>query len=61
MPRGAQYIASVIPLTYYLRVVRGIVLKGVGLDYLWPNLLPLTVFGAVVFTLAVLRFRKQLD
>ena len=61
MPRGAQYIAAVIPLTYYLRVVRGIVLKGVGLEYLWPNLLPLTAFGAVVFTLAVLRFRKQLD
>ncbi|MBI4637458.1 MAG: ABC transporter permease [Candidatus Rokubacteria bacterium] len=61
MPFGAQYLAAVIPLTYYLRVVRGIVLKGVGLEYLWPNLLPLTVFGAVVFTLAVLRFRKQLD
>jgi ABC-2 type transport system permease protein len=61
MPRGAQYIAAVIPLTYFLRVVRGIVLKGVGLEYLWPNLLPLTAFGAVVFTLAVLRFRKQLD
>ena len=61
MPRGAQYIAAVIPLTYYLKVVRGIVLKGVGLEYLWPNLLPLTAFGAVVFTLAVLRFRKQLD
>ena len=61
MPRGAQYIAAAIPLTYYLRVVRGIVLKGVGLEYLWPNLLPLAAFGAVVFTLAVLRFRKQLD
>ena len=61
MPRGAQYISAVIPLTYYLRVVRGIVLKGVGLEYLWPNLLPLTAFGAIVFTLAVLRFRKQLD
>ena len=36
-------------------------LKGVGLEYLWPNLLPLTAFGAVGFTLAVLRFRKQLD
>jgi ABC-2 type transport system permease protein len=61
MPRGAQYLAAVIPLTYYLRVVRGIVLKGVGLEYLWPNLLPLALFGAVVFSLAVLRFRKQLD
>ena len=61
MPWGAQYLAHVIPLTYYLRIVRGIILKGVGLDYLWPNLLPLLVFGAVVFTLSVLRFRKQLD
>jgi drug efflux transport system permease protein len=61
MPRGAQLLASVIPLTYYLRVVRGIVLKGIGLPYLWPELLPLAGFGAVIFTLAVLRFRKQLE
>ena len=61
MPRGAQYLAAVIPLTYYLRIVRGIVLKGIGFEYLWPHVLPLLVFGAVVFTLSVLRFRKQLD
>jgi len=61
MPWGAQYLAAIIPLTYYLRVVRGIVLKGIGLEYLWPELLPLIVFGAVVFTLSILRFRKQLD
>jgi ABC-2 type transport system permease protein len=61
MPWGAQILAALIPLTYYLRVVRGIVLKGIGLEYLWPQLLPLIAFGAVVFTLSVLRFRKQLD
>ena len=61
MPAAAQVLAHAIPLTYYLRVVRGIVLKGVGLDALWSSLWPLAVFGAVVFTLAVLRFRKQLD
>jgi len=61
MPKGAQVLAHMIPLTYYLRVVRGIVLKGVGLESLWPSLWPLVIFGAVVFTLAVLRFRKQLD
>jgi ABC-2 type transport system permease protein len=43
-----------------LRVVRGIVLTGIGVEYLWPDLLPLAAFGAVVFALAVLRFRKQL-
>jgi hypothetical protein len=35
--------------------------QGCGPEYLWPNLLPLTVFGVVVFTLAVPRFREQLD
>lgn len=61
MPVGAQYLAALIPLTYFLRIVRGIVLKGVGFEYLWPSLLPLAAFGAVMFTLAVLKFRKQLD
>src|SRR5438093_490258 len=61
MPRGAQYIASIIPLTYYLRIVRGIVLKGIGLEYLWPSVLPLVAFGAIVFSLSIVRFRKQLD
>jgi ABC-2 type transport system permease protein len=61
MPRPAQYLAAVVPLTYYLRVVRGIVLKGIGFEYLWPQLLPLLLFGAVVFTLSILRFRKQLE
>lgn len=61
MPKGAQYIAHLIPLTYYLRIVRGIVLKGIGMEYLWSSVLPLTVFGIVVFVLAVLRFNKHLD
>lgn len=61
MPQVAQYLAALIPLTYFLRIVRGIVLKGIGIEYLWPQLLPLVVFGAVIFTLSVLRFRKQLD
>lgn len=61
MPRGAQYLAALIPLTYYLRIVRGILLKGVGVAALWPNILPLVAFGAVIFTLSVLKFRKSLD
>lgn len=61
MPTAAQYLASIIPLTYFLRIVRGIVLKGVGFGYLWPSLIPLIIFGVVIFSLAVLKFRKTLD
>ena len=61
MPEPAQYLARLLPITYFLRIVRGIVLKGVGLQHLWPEVWPLVLFGAVIFTLAVLRFRKSLD
>jgi ABC-2 type transport system permease protein len=61
MPASAQFIARLLPITYFLRVIRGIVLKGIGLAEVWPDVWPLIVFGAVIFTLAVLRFRKSLD
>jgi ABC-2 type transport system permease protein len=61
MPEPAQYLARVLPITYFLRIIRGIVLKGTGLDQLWPDIWPLVLFGVVIFTLSVLRFRKSLD
>ena len=61
MPEPAQYLAHILPITYFLRILRGIVLKGIGLDQLWPDVWPLVVFGVVIFTLSVLRFRKSLD
>jgi ABC-2 type transport system permease protein len=61
MPEAAQYFARILPITYFLRIIRGIVLKGIGLADLWPDIWPLVAFGAVIFTLAVLRFRKSLD
>jgi ABC-2 type transport system permease protein len=61
MPEAAQYIAHLLPVTYFLRVIRGIVLKGIGLAEVWPDVWPLLAFGVAIFTLAVLRFRKSLD
>ena len=61
MPTGAQHLASFIPLTYFLRIIRGITLKGVGLDDLWPSVWPLTLFGVAILSMAVLTFRKQID
>jgi ABC-2 type transport system permease protein len=61
MPRIIQYATYVIPLRYFLDIVRGIFLKGAGLNELWPQALALTVLGVVIFTLSVLRFRKTLE
>jgi ABC-2 type transport system permease protein len=61
MPPVGQMLAHLMPLTYYLQILRGILLKGIGITYLWPQLMILAAFGAVVFTLSVLRFHKKLD
>jgi ABC-2 type transport system permease protein len=61
MPRALQWISYLIPLRYFLTIVRGIVIKGVGLDYLWPQTLMLLALGLAVFGTAVLRFQKRID
>jgi ABC-2 type transport system permease protein len=61
MPPFLQVASGAVPLTYFLVVVRGIVIKGVGLSALLPQVLALTLFGAILITLASLRFRKRLD
>ncbi|MEZ5650509.1 MAG: ABC transporter permease [Burkholderiaceae bacterium] len=61
MPRPAQWLAEVFPMTHFLRVVRGIILRGAALTDLWPQLWPLLGFFMVGITIAVLRFRKRLD
>ncbi|MBI4213808.1 MAG: ABC transporter permease [Chloroflexi bacterium] len=60
MPGVLQAISSLIPLTYFLQVLRGTILKGVGLEALWPQALYLAVFALAICTLSVLRFRRSL-
>jgi ABC-2 type transport system permease protein len=61
MPEWAQAIGSVIPVTHFLRIVRGALLKGVGLADNWPSVLALAVFVAVVGALSIARYRTTLD
>jgi ABC-2 type transport system permease protein len=61
MPQVLQWISYAIPLRYYLTVVRGIVLKGIGIEALWTEVAALSVFGLVIMGAAALRFRKRLD
>lgn len=61
MPRPVQWLAEVLPLTHFLRLVRGIMLRGAALWELWPDALALLAFIGVMMTLAILRFRKRLD
>jgi ABC-2 type transport system permease protein len=59
MPRLIQLFTYVIPLRYFLVIVRGIFLKGVGLDLLWPQATALAAWGSIVLVLAVSRSRKR--
>ncbi|MBM3245771.1 MAG: ABC transporter permease [Candidatus Omnitrophica bacterium] len=60
MPKAAQYFTYIIPLRYYLEIVRGIFLKGVGINILWPQLSALLVIGVSVIAMSSLRFHKRL-
>jgi ABC-2 type transport system permease protein len=61
MPVAAQYVAEIMPLTHFLRLVRGIMLRGADLTDLWSSLAALGVFITVMLAVAVSRVRKRLD
>ncbi len=61
MPQFLQWISYAIPLRYFLIVVRGIVLKGVGASALLPEIIALSVFAFIVMGVAAKRFHKRLD
>jgi ABC-2 type transport system permease protein len=61
MPKVLQYLSYVIPLTYFLIIVRGIILKGIGLELLTEQVVAMAIFGVVMLTLAASRFHKRLE
>jgi ABC-2 type transport system permease protein len=61
MPQWLQYLTYLSPLRYFLVVLRGTYLKGVGFNILWPQMLAMALLGTVLLTSAVLRFHKALD
>lgn len=61
MPGWAQAIGDLLPVTYFIRAARGILLKGNGWVELWPNFWPLVVFSAVMMVIGVKCYRKTLD
>ncbi len=61
MPQWAQAIGQVIPATHFIRAVRAIMLKGAGLEPVWPQIWPLMIIFTVIATVAMLRYRQTLD
>ena len=61
MPEWAQIIGVTIPATHFIRISRGILLKGSGLPEIWPDLWPMLVFMAIITLIAVKRYRRTLD
>ncbi len=61
MPEWAQMVGSALPLTHFLRIVRGVLLKGNGWTESWPHLWPIVVFLVIVLTIGLKRYQKTLD
>lgn len=61
MPKAAQYIAEALPLTHFVRLIRGVMLRGADLTHMLSDLGALFIFTAVTLAFAVLRFHKRLD
>lgn len=61
MPGIVQAVGGLIPLTYFIRIARGIFCKGVGLAFLWSDVLALVAYVVVAMVLAAVTFRKRLD
>lgn len=61
MPLVVQYLSYLDPLRYFMQIVRGVFLKGTGIQFLWPQIAEMAAIGLAIFSLSVFRFHKRLD
>jgi len=61
MPQWAQYVGQILPLTHFVRIVRGIMLKGNGLIDIWSEIWPMTMFMLVALVIGLRRYKRTLD
>ena len=61
MPQFLQWVSYLIPLRFYLVVIRALLLKGVGFEAIQREVIALAIFGTIIMGAAALRFRKRLD
>ena len=61
MPRALELASNLVPIKHWLVIVRAVMLKGVGLETIWPNLLALAGLGASIMTVSVLVLRRRLS
>ena len=61
MPKFLQWVSYIVPLRYYLVILRALLIKGVGAGPIWSEIVALAAFGVVIMTAASVRFRKRLD
>ncbi len=59
MPEPMQIFAFAIPLTYYIEILSGIIIRGAGVAQLWPSILPMTAYGVLIFVMASVRFARS--
>jgi ABC-2 type transport system permease protein len=61
LPPPLKVVSMLIPARYFVSTLRGVLLRGNGVDVLWPQLLAMAIFAAVMLTLATRRFQRRLD
>jgi ABC-2 type transport system permease protein len=61
MPKVMQWLSAALPLTYYLRILRGVLLKGVGLQHLWMEGVILALLATLILGMSVVRFSKTIE